>query len=101
MSIMSLEWSRRLKATGEVLRRDGLSDRAAKIMVDLVTKSGSYKEAMIAAGRLKAICQAARYDGYWTEQVEDGFHKEMAFLEAEARRVAAQRLAASQSENAA
>lgn len=87
MSIVQLEWSRRLKKAGEVLRRDGLSKRAAQIMVDLVTKTGSYKEAMVAAGRLKAIAAAAKYDGYWTEKVDDGFHKEMAWLEAEAVRL--------------
>lgn len=87
MSVLQIEWSRRLKKAGEVLRRDGLSQRAAKIMVDLVTTTGSYKEAMVAAGRLKAIAAAARYDHYWTEKVDDGFHKEMAWLEAEAMRL--------------
>jgi len=81
MSIPQLQWSRRLRKCGERLRRDGLSKRAAQIMVDLVTKSGSYKEAMIAAGRLKAIASAAKYDGYWTEQVDKGFHAELAELE--------------------
>lgn len=81
MSIPQLQWSRRLRKCGEKLRRDGLSKRAAQIMVDLVTKSGSYKEAMIAAGRLKAIASAAKYDGYWTEQVDKGFHAELAELE--------------------
>jgi hypothetical protein len=86
MSIAQLEWSKRLKNAGEVLCRGGLAQRAVKIMVDLVTQTSSYKEAMIAAGRLKAIAAAARYDGYWTEKVEEGFHKEMAWLEAEAGR---------------
>lgn len=78
---LHLVWARRLKSAGAVLGREGLSRRAAAIMVDLVTKSGSYKEAMIAAGRLKAIAAAAKYDGYWTEKVDDGFHKEMEMLE--------------------
>ena len=81
MSIPHLQWSKRLRAVGVAMRRDGLSQRAAKIMVDAVTKSGSYKEVMIAAGRLKAICAAAKYDDYWTEQVDKGFHAEMAELE--------------------
>lgn len=89
--ILHLEWARRLKKAGEVLGRDGLSKRAAAIMVELVTKTGSYKAAMIAAGRLKAISAAAKYDCYWTEQVDEGFHKEMRFLEAEAQRIAASR----------
>lgn len=89
--ILHLEWARRLKKAGEVLGRDGLSKRAATIMSELVTKTGSYKAAMIAAGRLKAISAAAKYDEYWTEQVDDGFHKEMRFLEQEAQRIAAAR----------
>jgi hypothetical protein len=83
---LHLKWARRLRAAGPVLGRDGLSQRAAAIMVELVTKSGSYKEAMIAVGRLKAIASAAKYDGYWTEKVDEGFHKEMEVLEAMARK---------------
>lgn len=101
MSILHFEWSKRLRSAGEVLRRDGLSQRAAAIMVELVTTTGSYKAAMVAVGRMKAIAQAAKYDGYWTEQVDDGFHKEMAWLEAEARRVAATRLAPTDAEDSA
>jgi hypothetical protein len=78
---LQLQWAQRLKKAGAILGRDGLSKRAAAIMVDLVTKSGSYKEAMIAAGRLKAVAAAAKYDGYWTEKVDEGYHKEMAMLE--------------------
>lgn len=84
---LQLIWAQRLRKAGASLGRDGLSKRAAAIMVELVTKSGSYKEAMIAAGRLKAIAAAAKYDGYWTEKVDDGFHKEMHWLEAEAHRI--------------
>jgi hypothetical protein len=78
---LHLKWAKRLKEAGAVLGRDGLSKRAAAIMVELVTKSGSYKEAMIAAGRLKALASAAKYDVYWTEQVDKGFHREMFVLE--------------------
>lgn len=84
---LHLIWAQRLKKAGAVMGRDGLSKRAAAIMVELVTKTGSYKEAMIAAGRLKAIAAAAKYDIYWTEKVDDGFHREMHFLEAEASRL--------------
>lgn len=83
---LHLEWAKRLKKAGAALGRDGLSKRAAAIMVELVTKSGSYKEAMIAAGRLKALAAAAKYDVYWTEQVDKGFHREMYELEALAQR---------------
>lgn len=87
MSIVYFEWAKRLQKAGAVLQREGLSKRAAAVMVELVTTTGSYKAAMVAVGRMKAIAQAAKYDDYWTEQVEDGFRKEMYFLEAEAKRL--------------
>lgn len=87
---LHLEWAKRLKKAGAVLGRDGLSRRACAIMLEAVANSAaSFKEAMIAAGRLKAIAAAAKYDGYWTEKVDDGYHKEMHFLEAEAKKAAA------------
>lgn len=88
MSIIYFQWAKRLLKAGEVLRREGLSRRAGDIMAELANKPGSYKAAMVAVGRFKAIAQAAKYDGYWTEQVDDGFQKEMHFLEAEAKRIA-------------
>lgn len=93
--MLHLEWAKRLRKAGEVLQREGLSKRAAAIMVELLTTTGSYKAAMVAVGRMKAIAQAAKYDDYWTEQVDDGFQKEMRFLEAEAKRVAEARQSAS------
>jgi hypothetical protein len=35
---------------------------------------------MVLAGRLKAIAQAAGYDGYWSEKVDDGFQKQRQIL---------------------
>lgn len=81
---LHLQWAARLKQAGAVLGRDGLSNRAAVVMKELVSKSGSYKEAMIAAGRLKAIAAAAKYDGYWAGEVDEGYQREMAWLESEA-----------------
>jgi len=78
---LNLYWAKRLKVLGAQLGRDRLAKRAAEIMVEAVTKDGSYKGAIIAAGRLKAIAAACKYDGYWTEKVDDGFHKEMATME--------------------
>ncbi len=85
MSIAALEYAMALKRVGEKLRREGLSSR----VVDLVAGfDGSYKGAMILAGRLKAIGQAAKYDGYWTEKVDEGFHREMADLKKITRNIA-------------
>lgn len=86
MAILQIVWAKRLSKAGSALGRAGLSKRATEIMVELVTKTGSYKAAMVAVGRLKAIAAAAKYDDYWTEQVDDGFHKELHFLEELAKR---------------
>lgn len=73
MSIRSLEYAKALKASGSQLGREGLSKRVLAIVADF---DGSYKGAMVLAGRMKAIAQAAKSDGYWSEKVDDGFHKE-------------------------
>lgn len=86
MAILQIVWAKRLSKAGSILGRDGLSKRAIEIMVELVTKTGSFKAAMVAAGRLKALTAAAKYDDYWTEQVDDGFHKELHHLEDLAKR---------------
>jgi hypothetical protein len=73
MSIPAIVYAKQLKAAGERLDRAGLSER----VIDLVAEfDGSYKGAMKLAGRLKAIAGAAKFDGYWTEQVDEGFHAE-------------------------
>jgi hypothetical protein len=73
MSIPHLVYAKELKAAGDDLGRAGLSQR----VIDLIAEfDGSYKGAMKLAGRLKAIAGAAKFDGYWTEQVDDGFHAE-------------------------
>ena len=76
MSIPSLEWAKELRAAGGRLGRDGLSKRVIKLVDDYAELDGSYKGAMILAGRLKAIAQAAKYDEYWDEKVSIGFHAE-------------------------
>lgn len=77
MSIPSLEYAKELKAVGTTLGREGMSERVIKLVADF---DGSYKGAMMLAGRLKAIAQAAKADGYWTEKVDDGYHKERQYL---------------------
>ena len=73
MTISRLEWAKELRAAGRVIGRDGMSERVIAAVGEF---DGSYKGAMILAGRLKAITQMAACDGYWTEQVEKGFHRE-------------------------
>ena len=74
MSLLGLQWSRQLKAEGERIGRAGMSERVIKAVEEF---DGSYKGAMILAGRLKAITQMAACDGYWSEKVADGFRREL------------------------
>lgn len=77
MSIQSLQWSKELREYGSQLGRVGMSKR----VIELVSSfNGTYKGAMILAGHIKAIAQAASCDEYWKEKVDIGFHQEMAGL---------------------
>lgn len=77
MSVVDMKWSKELRASGDRLGRAGLSEAVIEAVAGF---DGSYKGAMVLAGRLKAISQAARFDGYWSEKVEDGFHKQREIL---------------------
>lgn len=81
MGIPSFEYAKALKKAGSQLGREGLSKRVLALIADF---DGSYKGAMVLAGRMKAIAQAARSDSYWTEKVDDGFHRERIELTARA-----------------
>lgn len=76
MSIV-LKWNRDLVKAGDALGRVGLSKSVLSAIEEF---DGSYKGAMVLAGRLKAIAQAAKADGYWSEKVGDGFHKQRQIL---------------------
>ena len=73
MGILHLEFAKQLRKEGKRLGRAGLSQRVIKLVSRF---DGSYKEAMTLAGRLKAITQAAKFDGYWDEKCCIGFQKE-------------------------
>lgn len=72
-----LQWANDLKAEGARLGREGMSLRVLAAVKEF---DGSYKGAMVLAGRLKAISQMAAADGYWREKVEDGYHRERNLL---------------------
>lgn len=72
-----LVWSKQLKRHGRVLGREGLSKSVIAAVEEF---DGSYKGAMVLAGRLKAVSQAASFDGYWSEKVGDGFQKQREIL---------------------
>jgi|GEM_PF-2339143 len=74
MTIQHLEWAKELRKEGERLGRSGMSQRVLKCVEEF---DGSYKGAMILAGRLKAIAQAAKCDDYWDEKVNKGFISEL------------------------
>lgn len=78
MSTLLLEISRNLRKQGERLGRDGLSQRVNDLVLDFAKKhpNGNYREAIILAGRLRAISLAARSDLYWGEKTDLGFHDE-------------------------
>ncbi|MEK6772357.1 MAG: hypothetical protein AABY64_00330 [Bdellovibrionota bacterium] len=82
MSIQSLKDWKDLKKCGERLKRQGLSERVFTL-VDEFNKpeNRSYKNAMVLAGRLKAIAQAATFDSYWDEKMSAGFQFEKQDLE--------------------
>lgn len=80
MSIHSLKTWKQLKKQGERLGRAGLSERVFTL-VDEFNENRTYKNAMVLAGRLKAIAQAATFDSYWNEKMSAGFQFEIADLE--------------------
>lgn len=75
MGIRSLEISKELRAEGKRLGRAGLSERVFTL-VDEFNKYRTYKNAIVLAGRLKAIAQACKSDGYWDEKCSMGFEFE-------------------------
>ena len=76
MSIRSIELSVSLRAEGKRLGRAGLAERVF-CLVDEFNRARTYKNAIALAGRLKAISQACKYDGYWDEKCTYGFESEV------------------------
>lgn len=81
MSAYSLEISRKLRKQCDRLGRDGLSQRANDLVLEFAKKhpTGHYREAIILAGKLRAISLAARADTYWGEKTDSGFYDEAEF----------------------
>lgn len=80
MSILHLEIAKDLKEQGKRLGRAGLAERVLTL-VDEFNKNRSYKNAIVLAGKLKAISQACKFDGYWDEKCSAGFDFEIQDLE--------------------
>lgn len=75
---LTLEISKDLRNQFGRLGRAGLSQRANDLILEFAKKypTGHYREAIILAGRLRAISLAARADTYWGEKTDRGFHDE-------------------------
>jgi hypothetical protein len=80
MSIYALEVSKKLRVQGKRLGRAGMSERVFTL-VDEFNENRTYKNAIVLAGKLKAIAQASKCDGYWDEKCSIGFRKECEALE--------------------
>ena len=59
---------------GKSVGREGMSLAAIKAIEEF---DGSYMSAMLLAGRMKAIAQAAGCDDYWSEKVNRGYHQQL------------------------
>jgi hypothetical protein len=78
MGIKAIRDYKILVAEGARIDREGMSERAIDAVNDWVASGSTYKGAMFLAGRLKAIATIASADDYWKEQVDKGFHVELA-----------------------
>ena len=65
-----------LKNYGSILKREEISKRIIEICKDVVQKD-SYKNAVIAAGKIRALAMACEYDTYWNEKMCHGFEEEL------------------------
>lgn len=80
MSIRHLKISKKLREEGKRLGRAGLSERVFTL-VDEFNNNRSYKNAIVLAGKLKAIAMACKFDSYWDEKCSIGFEFEQDSLE--------------------
>jgi hypothetical protein len=83
MSIFNLNQSKKLRAQGKRLGREGLSQRIDDLVLAFAKENpdGNYREGIMLAGRLHAIFLATDPYDYWREVAMRGFDKEMYDLE--------------------
>lgn len=67
------------RKSGEMLGRDGISQRIIALATEIST--GSYKDAITKAGRISVLVDAASYDEYWNEKANIGKNLEECTLE--------------------
>lgn len=71
---MDIMYYNTMKRWGKLVGREGMSKAAIKAVDDF---DGSYKGAIILAGRLRAISQATKCDEYWAEKVNKGYQQQL------------------------
>lgn len=79
MSLQDLKDAKEMRSHGKRLGREHLALFAQKCVSDYL-EDPSYKGVLQLAGKLKAVCQAAKYDSYWDEQVWKGYRHGSACL---------------------
>ena len=76
MSIYHLGNAKELKKIGAKLGRENIAKRAL-LCAESMMKDLQYMGVIEFLGRMKALAQACNFDGYWSEKVMSGYHKEM------------------------
>jgi hypothetical protein len=66
------------RKAGEILERSGIAQRIIHIANEI--NQGSYKDAMIGAGRIAELVDSATFDDYWAEKVNRGKQSEQGVL---------------------
>ena len=61
--------------------RAGMAQRVINLCYEITSTDTSYKEAMILAGKISVIVQAAGCDDCWSEKVNIGINSECAHFE--------------------
>lgn len=64
-----------MRIQGKRLGRAGLAERVFTL-VDEFNENRTYKNAIVLAGKLKAIAMACKFDSYWDEKCSCGFEFE-------------------------
>lgn len=73
---MNIKDYKKLKKYGDLKGRENIALEIIKICEE-VAKEKHYINAIIAAGRIKALAQACDFDEYWREKISTGYHRQL------------------------
>lgn len=82
MSIRSIEESKIIKKYGCVLGREKIALRIIELCKE-VAKEENYKNSIKAAGKIRVLAMACKFDDYWEEKMLDGYYHELRLAERE------------------